>query len=121
MATLHPLLKEKWDALGNDVHQGLFDTAKMMSVPFWWHGPTPEIPEIYHNGTICLVDTGEHVIGITAWHVYDAYRQHLETGEPFVCQFGPLTVFPENLLIEQDRRLDLATFDIRAPFSRSIR
>ena len=112
MAKLHPLLKQKWDKLGDQVHQALFDRAMTMSVPFWWHGPTPADPEIYHNGSLCLLDTGQRIIGVTAWHVYEAYEARLAVGKPFVCQFGGVTVFPERLLIDVNKKLDLATFDL---------
>jgi hypothetical protein len=114
VAKLHPLLKAKWDALGNEVHQRLFDIALTMSVPFWWHGPTPDDPEIYNNGSLCLLDTGERVIGVTAWHVHEAYLARLALRKLFVCQFGGVTVFPEQILIDKNERLDLATFNLSA-------
>jgi hypothetical protein len=117
MAKLHPLLKQKWDALGDDVHRELFRQAMSMSVPFWWHGPTPADPDIYNNGSLCLVHTGERVVGVTAWHVYGAYLARLASAKPFVCQFGGVTVSPERLLIDHDTRLDLATFDIEPVLS----
>ena len=98
MAKLLPRLQAKWDALGDDVHRSLFNQMKSMSLPFWWHGPTPDDPEIYNNGTLCLVDTGKRVVGVTAWHVWEWYRKRLEIGKPFVCQFGGLTVQPGDLL-----------------------
>ena len=83
-----------------------------MSVPFWWHGPTPQDPQIYNNGSLCLLDTGERIIGVTAWHVYAAYCARLAERKPFVCQFGGATVLPELLLIAENEKLDLATFDL---------
>ena len=112
MAKLHPRLEARWHALGDDAHRKMFDRLMTMSVPFWWHGPTPDDPEIYNNGSLCLIDTGARIIGVTARHVYDAYLQRLMRGRPFVCQFGAVTVFPERLLIAKNKRLDLATFDL---------
>jgi hypothetical protein len=112
VAKLHPLLKAKWDALGADAHSRLTDRTMTASVPFWWHGPTPDDSEIYHNGTLSLVDTGDKVLGITAWHVWNAYRVDLANRFRFVCQFGPVTVTPEALIIAEDERLELATFDL---------
>jgi hypothetical protein len=112
VAKLHPLLQEKWNALGNDLHLKLFDLAATMFVPFWWHGPTPANAAIYNNGSLCLLDTGTRVVGVTAWHVYDKYLTYLKRGAPFVCQFGGVTVFPERLLIDGSEKLDLATFDL---------
>ena len=112
VAKLHPLLKAKLDALGHDVHCRLSDRVMTMFVPFWWHGPRPDDSEIYHNGTLSLVDTGEKVIGITAWHVWNAYLIDLINRPPFVCQFGHVTVAPEASRIAADERLELATFDL---------
>jgi hypothetical protein len=114
MSKLLPRLQAKWDALGDDIHRSLslFNQMKSMSLPFWWHGPTPDDAEIYSNGTLCLVDTGKQVVGVTAWHVWESYRKRLEIGKPFVCQFGGLTVQPKDLRIDHDKGLELATFDL---------
>jgi len=79
VAKLHPLLKTKRDALGDVHHKELTDRAKRMNVPFWWHGATLDDSEIYHNGTLSLVDTGEKTIGITAWHVWNGLRRSAVT------------------------------------------
>ena len=71
-------------------------------------------PEIYNNGSLGLIDTGERVIGVTAWHVYEAYLARLALRKLFVCQFGGVTVFPEQILIDKNERLDLATFNLSA-------
>src|SRR5438093_949098 len=47
MAKLHPRLEARWHALGHDAHRKLFDRLMTISVPFWWHGPTPDDPVIY--------------------------------------------------------------------------
>jgi hypothetical protein len=112
MAELHPILRAKTDALGKDVQDRLFALAATMSTPFWWHGPTSQDPEIYHNGTLSLIDTGERAIGVTASHVYTKYLRRRDTGKQFVCQFGGATVYPEDLLIDENKTLDLATFDV---------
>jgi hypothetical protein len=118
MAKLHPLLQAKLAALGEAEHKKLTDRAKLMNVPFWWHGPTPDNAEIYHNGTLSVVDTGAKIIGITAWHVWDAYSIDLAARPQFVCQFGPVTVVPEDLRIADDKRLELATFDLTSIYDR---
>lgn len=112
MAELHPILKAKAEALGKQGQDRLFDLAATMSTPFWWHGPTPQDPEIYHSGTLSLIHTGERAIGVTASHVYAKYLTRRDLGKPFVCQFGGVTVYPEDLLIDENKLLDLATFDV---------
>jgi len=85
---------------------------KAHSVPFWWHGPRDAAGVILHNGTLCRVNTGTRVIGVTAHHVYNKYLEERTADKLFTCQFGPTTVNPEDLLIDENRRLDLATFDL---------
>ena len=110
---LHPDLRNKWDYLNRDgAHLRLFDDAKLMALPFGWHGPTKDNGDILHNGTICKVDTSDRIIGATADHVYAQYLKDRATGERFVCQFGDITVVPEERLIDRDELLDLATFDL---------
>jgi hypothetical protein len=87
---------------------------KARSVPFWWHGPREAAGVILHNGTLCAVNTGTRVIGVTAYHVYDKYLEERATDKSFTCQFGQTPVNPEDLLIDEYDRLDLATFDLSA-------
>jgi hypothetical protein len=117
MFTVHPVLQAKWEALGETADERLFAKAKTTAVPFWWHGPTPANRRVYNNGTLSLVDTGERIVGVTAWHVFWKYQQRLDKGRPFVCQFGAVTVRPERLLIDRSERLDLATFDLTSIIS----
>ena len=78
---LHPDLRKKWEYLNRDgAHLQLFDEAKPMAVPFWWHGPTKDNGDILHNGTICKVDTSARIIGVTADHVYGEYLKDRPTG-----------------------------------------
>ena len=44
--------------------------------------------------------------------MWECYRKRLEKGKLFVCQFGGLTVQPEDLRIDHDEGLELATFDL---------
>lgn len=74
---------------------------------FWWHSPTAGI---MHNGTVCFVDTGQRIIGITADHVYQGYLDDRAQNDKFVCQFGNQVVRPEDRLIDRNKRFDLATF-----------
>jgi hypothetical protein len=108
---LHPDLKKRWERI-EQAHDALFEQLKYKCVPFWWHGDRQANGVILHNGTICVVDTGELVIGVTAHHVYKKYQEERATDKTFVCQFGDLTVAPEELLIDEDERLDLVTFDL---------
>ena len=87
--------------------------AKIACVPFWWHGVADDGRyRIHHNGTVCFLNTGKRLIGVTAHHVFDAYRTARQAQPDLRCQFGSTTVEPERRLIAESKYLDLATFDI---------
>jgi hypothetical protein len=108
---LLPELKRRFERI-ETAHAGLFEQMKAAAVPFWWHAPREAAGVILHNGTICRIDTGKRVIGVTAHHVYHRYFEERKTDSSFTCQFGETTVTPESLIIDGDRRLDLVTFDL---------
>jgi hypothetical protein len=82
-------------------------------VPFWWHGVDAEGKyHIHHNATVCFLQTGKRLIGITARHVFDRYRTAKLEQPNLRCQFGGVTIEPEVRLIEESAALDLATFDV---------
>lgn len=87
--------------------------AKAACVPFWWHGQEKDGNyRIYHNGTVCFVQTSKRLIAVTAWHVFDEYRRNKRAQPEIRCQFGNTTTEPETRLIEESEYLDLATFDV---------
>ena len=90
--------------------------AECMCAPFWWSVATPEdtAARILHNGTIGYVDTGSRRIGITANHVYKEYLANKEAhdADAIVCQFGSSTIYPEQHVIDDSERWDIATFDL---------
>jgi hypothetical protein len=89
------------------------------AAPFFWHD---HAGNVLHNGTLCLVNTGTQMLGITAEHVYRQYLKDLASKKIFLCQFGGVIVRPEKLLIDSDRTLDVATFrmseDLLSPNTR---
>ena len=87
--------------------------AKSACVPFWWHGVADDGRyRIHRNGTVSFLNTGKRLIGVTAHHVFDAYRTARQAQPDLRCQFGSTTVEPERRLIAESKYLDLATFDI---------
>ena len=87
--------------------------AMSMCAPFWWHGEREDKEYgIIHNGTICCLNTGSKVIWVTADHVYNQYLSDKDSYQSFGCQFGSSTVQPEKYLIDRNRGLDLATFEV---------
>jgi len=84
-----------------------------LTSPFWWFDPDGRLgSSIIHNGTICFVDTGANVLGVTASHVYEEYLAAKKVNNEIVCQIGSSTFDPERYLIAHDVQRDLATFSI---------
>jgi hypothetical protein len=106
--------KEAFDRLERSGYLPVMRSLAMgLCAPFWWHGQDGDGRyRILHNGTICFVNTGEKLIGVTAAHVYKEYLVDKARYKVFECQFGGSTVDPERYLIDRSEQLDLATFDI---------
>ena len=82
-------------------------------IPFWWHGARADGSYgIFHNGTLCLVNTGTRQFGVTASHVYKQYICDKTSNETIVCQFGSSTILPEEYLIEYSEEQDIVTFEL---------
>src|SRR5258706_310406 len=91
--------------------------ATSLCAPFWWHGRGDDGRyRILHNGTVCFLNTGVRLIGVTADHVYREYLKDKARYSAFACQFGESTIEPEKRLIHRDEYLDLATFDLSEVF-----
>jgi hypothetical protein len=88
---LLPELKRRYGRI-HASHPALFGQMKARSVPFWWHAPREAEGIILHNGTLCRIDTGSRVIGVTACHVYAKYMEERTQDSTFTCQFGAVTV-----------------------------
>ena len=91
----------------------LRSVVNSMCVPFWWHGVDANGKyRIHHNGTICFLQTGKRLIGVTARHVFDRYRTAKVAQSNIRCQFGGTALEPGIRLIAESTFLDLATFDV---------
>lgn len=64
------------------------------------------------NGTIFFVDTGERLIGITAYHVYQQYLKDSSNNTVIAQIYRDFEFNPEKRLIDGDEKLDVAIFDI---------
>lgn len=61
-------------------------------------------------GTATLVTMGGQFFAITCYHVLQAFREL--QGQPRHCQIGELTLNPENQLVAESKKLDLAVIGI---------
>lgn len=87
--------------------------ARLMCVPFWWHGHGNDgLYQILRNGTVCFVDTGVRKLAVTADHVLEQYLTDLKRDGSITCQFGSSTVDLAARILARDARLDLATLEM---------
>jgi hypothetical protein len=87
--------------------------ANESCAPLWWDEPErDQVADRRKVGTVCLVDTGSRLIGITAQHVHRQLAARLESGLTPSCQLGGTTFDPLSRLIDQDDDIDLATYDL---------
>jgi hypothetical protein len=68
-------------------------------------------PEL-NNGTISFLDLGYRQIGITCFHVLDAFRKKREQDPTVDCYLGLLPLDLLFRIIDQDRDLDIVTLDL---------
>lgn len=83
--------------------------AKRLSAPFWWTNP---ITGRIEGGSICFVHTGSTLLGVTAAHVHDCYFSRRADRADLHCQIGSHTFDPMARLIDIDRSLDVATYQL---------
>ncbi|MBL4772765.1 MAG: hypothetical protein JKX98_03955, partial [Alcanivoracaceae bacterium] len=83
------------------------------TVPLWWSRSSVSFPKsISHNGTMCIVDTGEKFLGVTADHVFKQYQNDCKCFDDIECQIGNVRIDLEKYLIDSNSELDIATFDL---------
>ena len=109
--------REQLDALRHLVKSGFIPTieenAKRLTAPFFWYDPEREKgPRTIAGGTICFVDTGVRLLGLTAAHVHRGCMTALDRDPELGCQIGGHSFQPSKHLIDIDDDLDLATYEL---------
>lgn len=64
------------------------------------------------NGSVTLVDLGAGPLAVTCWHVIACYRRMRKCSHKVLFQIGSVELDPLAQLIDEDRRLDLATIKL---------
>src|SRR5215472_6996733 len=75
----------------------------------WTDGHASDLP---NNGSALIVKTEKALFGITARHVYDAYKELADHDGSAVCRLFNLKIDLRPRLISSGKRSDLATFQI---------
>lgn len=105
------------DAFGHLVKSGLIPTveenAKRLTAPFSWYAPELQgRSRTIGGGTVCFVNTGVRLLGLTAAHIHRACMTALECDPDLGCQIGGHSFQPSKHLIDIDHDLDLATYEL---------
>lgn len=91
----------------------LRELVRSHTCPFWWFDDSAPLGQsILHNGTICFVNTGTEVLGITALHVYEGYLADKSKVPSLICQMGGVTVEPEKYINRVSKAHDLVSFKL---------
>lgn len=64
------------------------------------------------GGTVTFVKTDKRVFGVTNHHVIEGIRKSRQSRSPFHCQLDSVAFNIEERLIDENKRLDLATIDV---------
>jgi hypothetical protein len=87
--------------------------GKQSCAPLWWDEPERTREEERRKvATVCLVHTGQRLLGITAHHVHRQLAARLEAGLTDWCQLGAHVFKPIERLIDGDQTIDLATYEL---------
>jgi hypothetical protein len=96
--------------------QKFFDEISQFTLrvctPIYWHDRAAPFPKDVRGASCFFLRFDDRIIGVTADHVIDAYKNELERAATLVCQ---VRLFPFNLgasLIDRDHDLDIATFAV---------
>lgn len=85
-------------------------SAHMLRVarPFFWHVNKRNI----RGGSAFVLLFERGYVAVTCNHVLEEYEEALKADAQTMCQLGKCQVWPEKSLIDRDKRLDIATFEV---------
>lgn len=79
---------------------------------FFARQPRRRVAVELNNGTVSFLGFEHRRIGITCFHVLEAYRQKREHDPALDCYLGRLSLDPLPRIIDQDAELDIVTLDL---------
>ena len=89
--------------------------TKSVTTPLWWAIRQADGAYIAKNGSAFLLNTGNCVFGVTAYHVIEEWRHDRSQHDEVHCFLGGngwSCRFKEDWLIDGDPDIDIATFEI---------
>lgn len=95
------------------IKKDLSKVAEGLSAPLFWDVPgISKTVNICANGTMCFLEIDNKKIGITADHVFEDYVEEKKKSGSVRCQIGNSTIELESCVIDRNKSLDIATFEI---------
>jgi hypothetical protein len=88
--------------------------------PLYWHDRRVPFPKDVRGGSSFIVRFGDRLIGITAAHVLQEYRDDREENPALVCQLRLMPFALHDAIIDCDLNLDIATFALSEDELRQI-
>jgi len=102
-----------FDPLPEEIRKDLTRVAEGLSAPLFWDvRAVSSTVNFFANGTMCFLEIDDKKIGITADHVYQSYLEEKKKSGMVWCQICNSTIDLESCLIDRDKSLDIATFEI---------
>jgi hypothetical protein len=80
--------------------------------PLYWHDRTVPFPKELRGGSCFILRFGERLVGVTADHVLQAYRDVRIQNPSLVCQLRLMPFALNEAIIDNDPTLDIATFGL---------
>lgn len=88
--------------------------------PLYWHDRHVPFPKDMRGGSCFILRFGDRLIGITAAHVLQAYRDDREKNPGLVCQLRVMPFTLHEAVIDSDSDLDIGTFAVSEDELRQI-
>jgi hypothetical protein len=78
--------------------------------PIYWHDRRVSFPKDVRGGSCLILRFGERLIGVTAAHVLQTYRDDHAQNPSLICQLRLMPFALHDAVIDSDPALDIATF-----------
>jgi len=91
-------------------HEEVSAFTLKICTPIYWHDRDMPFPKEVRGASCFMLRFGEQIVGVTANHVIEEYKQALSCTPTLVCQLRMLPFNLEDAIIDADRELDIATF-----------
>jgi hypothetical protein len=93
-----------------DFKQQVSKFTLRVRTPLYWHDRHARFPKELRGGSCFILRFGERLIGVTAAHVLQAYRDAYQQTPTLICQLRLMPFALAHAVIDSDPTLDITTF-----------